>query len=120
MAAPFDNFNGWVARLADGRGKGLMCNKLRDECYLFSSGRSVADIRRKVGLTLLSGPRGQCKKTYGRKNYRLISVSYIEEDHTYKLALWEEQRTQTPKQGAMSQDLMSYWGMPSRDCRDEG
>lgn len=43
--------------------------------------------------------------------------SYIEEDHDYKLASWEEQRTQTPKQGAMSQNLMSYWGTTSSILR---
>lgn len=36
--------------------------------------------------------------------------SYIEENHAFKLAQWQAQRSQPAKKGAPSQDLMSFWG----------
>ncbi|KAI9718938.1 MAG: decapping endonuclease targeting mRNA [Candelaria pacifica] len=35
---------------------------------------------------------------------------FIEENHAYKLAQWQSQRSQPKKRGGPSQDLMSFWG----------
>ncbi|KAI9859354.1 MAG: decapping endonuclease targeting mRNA [Trichoglossum hirsutum] len=36
--------------------------------------------------------------------------SFIEENHDYKLAEWAAQRSQKPRPGNQSQELMSFWG----------
>ncbi|KZF21301.1 rai1 protein [Xylona heveae TC161] len=35
---------------------------------------------------------------------------FIEENHEYKLAQWQMQKSQPPRRGGPSQDLMSFWG----------
>jgi len=41
---------------------------------------------------------------------RFQGTIFIEENHTKKLSSREEQKSSTPMPGAMSQDLMSFWG----------
>ena len=61
---------------------------------------------------LASLPKGTMYDGYGhgQTSSWLIMVSYIEENHTFKLDQWQSQRSRPARPGAPSQDLMSFWG----------
>jgi RAT1-interacting protein len=44
------------------------------------------------------------------KSLLLKSISFMEENHSYKLQSQAQQSKQVPQRGRPSQDMMSYWG----------